>query len=139
MDSKTLRQFLSPTARLNDHSINGAAMLLQTQLLNCDVGAAASVAILSTYSLVCARYGAPDDQLWRGAKNTLYWAKDVWILPIHRPATEHWVLCVVYPHKKKLHLFDSFAEQQPWHAETKVFIIFSLSLLDADKIEPTRL
>lgn len=113
---------------LNDESINGAAMLLQTQLLNCGVNAAASVAILSTHALVCARYGTSDDQLWRGAKNTLYWTKDVWILPIHRPATKHWVLCVVYPLKKKLHLFDSFAEQTSWHTETKVFILFSISL-----------
>ncbi|KZP28678.1 hypothetical protein FIBSPDRAFT_994208 [Athelia psychrophila] len=122
VDSNTLQQFLSPTAMLNDESINGAAMLLQTQLLNCGVNAAASVAILSTHALVCARYGTSDDQLWRGAKNTLYWTKDVWILPIHRPATKHWVLCVVYPLKKKLHLFDSFAEQTSWHTETKVIM-----------------
>ncbi|KAG2117886.1 uncharacterized protein F5147DRAFT_565833, partial [Suillus discolor] len=50
-----------------------------------------------------------------------YWAKEVWILFIHRPSNVgHWVLCVVHLQSKKLHLFDSFAEWKPWKVNIKV-------------------
>jgi Ulp1 family protease len=38
-----------------------------------------------------------------------YWQKNVWILPIHRSATEHWVTCVIYLQECRLLLFDSLA------------------------------
>ena len=119
-EKDTFQQFLSPTALLNDNSLNGAALLLQTRLIHNDVRAANQVAILSTHDLVRARYAVSDEDLWRNTKRTEYWARDVWILPIHRPEAYHWVLCVVYLREKRLHLFDSFADQQPWHAESKV-------------------
>lgn len=119
-EKDTFTQFLSPTALLNDNSLNGAALLLQTHLLHRNVDAANRVAILSTHDLVRARYAVSDEDLWRNTKRTEYWTRDVWILPIHRPEAHHWVLCVVYLQEKQLHLFDSFADQRPWHAESKV-------------------
>jgi hypothetical protein len=78
-------------------------------------------AILSTHDLPRIRYNAPDDALWRNMSWTCYWAKEVWILPIHRPSNVgHWVLCVVHLRSKELHLFDSFAEQKAWKVDIKV-------------------
>ncbi|KZP33320.1 hypothetical protein FIBSPDRAFT_882069 [Athelia psychrophila] len=95
IEGDTFKQFLSPTAQLNDNSLNGAAILLQTQLLKGDMDTAASVAVLSTHDL------------------------DTWVLPIHRRDIGHWVLCIIYPNKQCLRLFDSFAEQRPWHVDLK--------------------
>lgn len=120
MEEDTFQQFLSPSALLDDNSLNGAALLLQTQLLQSEVDAAGSVVILSTHDLVRIQYGASDEQVWRNAKITQYWTKDIWILPIHRPEAHHWVLCVICLNKKRLCLFDSFAAKQPWHAESKI-------------------
>ncbi|KAF7976360.1 hypothetical protein HWV62_6913 [Athelia sp. TMB] len=119
MERDTFQQFLSPTALLNDNSLNGAAILLQTQILKSNINSTASVAILSTHDLVRIHYGSPDDQLWRGAKATQYWDKNVWILPIHRPTACHWVLCVIYLDTKQLRLFDSFGEECPWYTDIK--------------------
>ncbi|KZP28753.1 hypothetical protein FIBSPDRAFT_728861 [Athelia psychrophila] len=118
----TFQRFLSPTALLNGDSLNGAATLLHRQLLDGDVIAATSVAILSTHDLVRARFGSPDEQLWRSTKHTEYWAKPVWILPIHRPESHHWVVCIIYPAEKRLRLFDSFASHQPWYADLKIIM-----------------
>ncbi|KAG1892711.1 hypothetical protein F4604DRAFT_1565355 [Suillus subluteus] len=70
-----------------------------------------SCAILSTHDLPRIRYNASDEILWRNTSWTLFWEKDVWILPIHRPSpVGHWVFCMIYIQTKQLHLFDSLAE-----------------------------
>ncbi|KZP13887.1 hypothetical protein FIBSPDRAFT_669407, partial [Athelia psychrophila] len=122
IEKDTFQQFLSITALLNDNSLNGAAIILQTALLHSDVSTAGQVAIFSTHDLVRARYAVSNEQLWRHTKGTEYWTRDVWVLPIHRQEAHHWVLCVAYPRQKRLHLFDSFADQQPWHAESKIIM-----------------
>lgn len=132
IEGDTFQQFLSPTARLNDNSLNGAAILLQTQLLKGGNDTAASVAVLSTHDLVRMRDGSPDDQIWRCAKHTDYWLKDTWVLPIHRRDINHWVLCIIYPNKKQLRLFDSFAEQRPWHVDIKVRMLIMFHIPDTD-------
>ncbi|KAG1745422.1 uncharacterized protein EDB91DRAFT_1049851 [Suillus paluster] len=78
-----------------------------------------------TLTLPCIWYNASDDILWRNMSWTCYWAKDVWILPVHRPSNAgHWVLCIVHLESKELHLFNSFAEQQPWERDIKVSTIY---------------
>lgn len=104
-----------PTAFLNDVCINGCAILLQMDMPN------PTVAIFSTHDLPRIRYNAADDILWRNTFWTRYWEKDVWVLPIHRPANAgHWVVCVIYLSRKELHLFDSLAERKPWKHDVKV-------------------
>ncbi|KAG1735673.1 uncharacterized protein EDB91DRAFT_1348200 [Suillus paluster] len=104
----------SPTAYLNDVCINGCAMLLQIDIPN------PIVAIFSTHDLPRIRYNAADDILWRNTSWTRYWEKDVWIIPIHRPASVgHWVACVIYLSRKEIHLFDSLAERKPWKHDLK--------------------
>ncbi|KAG2054503.1 hypothetical protein BDR06DRAFT_1049502 [Suillus hirtellus] len=104
----------SPTAFLNDVCINGCAVLLQMDMPNSDV------AIFSTFDLPRIRYHATDDMLWRNTHWMCYWEKDVWVLPIHRPAhVGHWVVCVIYLSTKELRLFDSLAEHKPWKHDVK--------------------
>ncbi|KAG2053155.1 hypothetical protein BDR06DRAFT_1054409 [Suillus hirtellus] len=104
----------SPTAFLNDICINGCSVLLQMDMPNSDV------AIFSTFDLPRIRYHATNNMLWRNTRWTCYWEKDVWVLPIHRPAhVGHWVVCVIYLSTKELHLFDSLAERKPWKHNVK--------------------
>lgn len=121
-----ISRFSSPTALLNDQCLNGGALLLQTQLIRITeengspASEAQSVAILATHDLVRIRYGASDDDVWRNVKHVEYWSKPIWILPIHRQDTHHWVVCIIYPERKCLHLFDSFVDRSAWHADLKV-------------------
>lgn len=68
-------------------------------------------AVFTSYLPV--RVGAADDEIWRLAKNTLFWEKDVWLFPIHRPFQEHWTAVAVFPHAGNMFVFDSFAQQRP--------------------------
>jgi hypothetical protein len=96
---------------LNDSLINGCAALLYSESLQASP-AVAQYVILSTHNLPCIWYNASDDVLWRNISWTCYWAKDIWIILIHRPAIiGHWVLCIVHLQSKELHLTNSFAEQ----------------------------
>lgn len=125
-DPVDITRFISPTALLSDECLNGGALLLQAQLIrsapdnNSQGFDPQSVAILSTHNLVRIRYGATDAAVWRAVKRVEYWSKKVWILLIHRISTEHWVVCIIYPEQKRLHLFDSFADHRSWHGDVKV-------------------
>lgn len=116
-----IARFVSPTAMLDDDCINGAALLLQSHFIN-EYGSS-DIAILNTHDLVRVRYGATDDSLWRHARRSEYWKKGTWVLPVHRKDALHWVLCVIHPARKQLHLIDSLAERRGWFPDVKVCII----------------
>lgn len=147
IESDTFQQFISPTALLNDNSVNGIAILLQTTLSDqkqddphaSEQFDAASIAILSTHDLVRIRYGATDDTIWKALKSTEFWERRVWILPIHRPDVNHWVVCVIYPDQKRLHLFDSFAERIPWNVDVNVCILIICSCYSRLTTSTTRI
>ncbi|KAF8835149.1 hypothetical protein BDN67DRAFT_873149, partial [Paxillus ammoniavirescens] len=78
-------------------------------------------AVFSTHDLTCIQYNAPDKILWKATAWTLFWSKDLWIIPIHRPLLiGHWVVCIAYFSCKELQLFDSLGEQKPWRADVQV-------------------
>lgn len=57
LEADTFQQFISPTALLNDNSVNGIALMLQTQMVrqrleHPHIFDAATIAILSTHDLV---------------------------------------------------------------------------------------
>jgi Ulp1 family protease len=137
-EPKDIKILASPTALLNDSLINGCAVLLYLDSLQASP-AVQQYAILSTHDLPRIRYNASDDMLWCNISRTKYWAKDVWIIPIHRPSgVGHWVLCIVHLQSKELHLFDSFAEQRPWKSEVKVstdIVPLSLDLMHLGRHE----
>ncbi|KAF7972323.1 hypothetical protein HWV62_18424 [Athelia sp. TMB] len=112
-----IARFVSPTSMLNDDCINGAALLLQSHFI--DEFSRSDVAILTTHDLVRIRYAASDEDIWRNTKRSEYWTKPAWVLPIHRKDACHWVLCVIYPAKKRVHLIDSFADRGGWFSDIK--------------------
>lgn len=114
---------------LNDECINSGALLLQYQLAHAGEESngspgfdACSVALLTTHELVRVQYGVTDDQIWRSVERSEFWSKSTWVLPIHRQEAHHWVVCIIYPEKKTLHLFDSFADRRGWNSDVKVCI-----------------
>lgn len=113
----------TPTAQLNDVCLNGISALLKQQFsLSTHYMSQFSqrCALLSTYDLSMVQYNASDAEIWRRTRHTEYWQCSVWILPIHRPTTQHWVMCTIIPSIGEIHLFDSLAQQDPWKTEVKV-------------------
>ncbi|CAK5281201.1 unnamed protein product [Mycena citricolor] len=88
---------LQKTGRLNNFALNGLAKSLfgifaephspfSNQVLQC--------ALFSTYDLARVQTQASDQDLWRSTAQTIYWRKRLWVVPIHRPSQEHWVLAM---------------------------------------------
>jgi len=116
----------SPNARLNDDCINGISKFLQhifSDPTNPHSVSSTQCAVFSTHDLLMVRYSATDEEIWRRTHGTQFWHKHIWILPIHRHSSEHWVLAVICPSTHQIFLFDSFAEIHPWKRELKVIII----------------
>lgn len=115
-DQSDINRLLSSTGLLNDICINGCSALLYSQF----TPPPGSITVFSTYELHRIRCGANDEVLWRNTKQLCYWETSVWILPIHRPASNHWVVCKIDFTLKQIDLFDSFAQKMPWKDEIKV-------------------
>ncbi|PPR07291.1 hypothetical protein CVT24_007353 [Panaeolus cyanescens] len=127
-EKRELEILSSKTAMLNDGCLNGCASLLQElQATSISITHTApsthlqtTCAVFSTFDLVDIKSEADDFKLWRNVKRTEYWAKDTWILPIHRPEEMHWVLCIAYPATKQMHLFDSMGfDATSWRRDLK--------------------
>ncbi|KAJ7924775.1 hypothetical protein B0H13DRAFT_1863641 [Mycena leptocephala] len=95
---RDLAPFLRRNGRLNGFGLNGVAASVHT-LSSGDFSptkaTANQCAVFSTYDLLCVRYKGSDPDLWRLVSPTQYWEKPLWLIPIHRPQMEHWVLVVV--------------------------------------------
>ena len=108
----------NPTGCLNNVCINGCVPLLFSSIKPPD---AQCFAVFSTYDLPHICYDVSDDSLWKGTWHTIFWTKDIWIIPIHRPSlVGHWVLCTALLSHCELCLFDSMAEEKPWRADVQV-------------------
>ncbi|GLB45913.1 hypothetical protein LshimejAT787_3800020 [Lyophyllum shimeji] len=119
-DERELAIMQSPVGRLNDVCINGISTLLHDQFsapTHYNFQSSQRCALFSTYDLQMVRYNAADAELWRRTKLTEYWTRDVWILPIHRSQSEHWVMCTISLNTRELFLFDSFGSRAPWRRE----------------------
>lgn len=122
-DRREMSIMRSPSERLNDSCLNGIATVLRHQFCQSTSltwQASQRCALFNTHHLPMMRYHVPDSELWRRTKRTQYWARDIWILPIHRRGSEHWVLCTVSLATRELFLFDSLAACSPWKCEVKV-------------------
>ncbi|KAG6899356.1 hypothetical protein C0993_010997 [Termitomyces sp. T159_Od127] len=127
-----LEMLSSPAARLNDVCINGIAALLKYQFsesTRITSGPSRRCAIFSTFDLSMVRYNASDDEIWRRTRHTEYWKHDIWILPIHRPSSQHWVMCTILLSCCEIHLFDSLAQHEPWNTEVKDIMSFTARLI----------
>lgn len=59
-------------------------------------------------------------RMWAHVKNTAYWTKDIWIVPVHREKAQHWVLAALLPLQSHILLFDSFADVKGWVSDLPV-------------------
>jgi hypothetical protein len=89
-------------------------------------------AILSTFDLLRVRYNTTDDSLWRNLKKTKFWERDIWIIPIHRAKSCHWVLSVANPARREFLIFDSFASPTCWKQDLWVNVLEHIFGLTTD-------
>ncbi|KAK1228054.1 hypothetical protein PQX77_008917 [Marasmius sp. AFHP31] len=93
------------TRWLDDQCINGCAALLQRNLRVADF----DCAILSSFVVPeLLKHGLRTETAWRLVRDTEYWTKGTWVLPIHDDAERHWALAIVRAEKEEIHIFDSF-------------------------------
>ncbi|KAJ7202987.1 hypothetical protein B0H12DRAFT_1035731 [Mycena haematopus] len=117
-----LDRFDRPTGRLNGEGINGvlaALMVFFSGQYSPYAAAARRCAILSTYDLPRVRYKSSDTDLWRFLGPTQYWTKSLWLIPIHRPAEQHWVCAVVDVPSTTLYFYDSLASRSGWRGNLR--------------------
>ncbi|KAJ7660339.1 hypothetical protein DFH06DRAFT_989269 [Mycena polygramma] len=122
----------SPTGRLNNFALNGLA----ASFLNIfghphapTAAAADRCALFNTFDLTRVRYKASDDELWRNVQHTAFWGKEIWLIPIHRRAEEHWVLAVVAVHQQKLFFFDSLGQKRGWRRDLRDVMVLITRLV----------
>ncbi|KAG6808439.1 hypothetical protein H0H92_004109, partial [Tricholoma furcatifolium] len=117
-------QILSSTdGMLNDLCINGIAALLAQKFSDPAhpfSSSARRCAVFSSYDLPLMRHRASTEEIWRRTRHTEYWSRDVWILPIHHSATQHWVMCTVFPHRGEIYIFDSLAARESWPQQVQL-------------------
>ncbi|KAJ7251184.1 hypothetical protein B0H12DRAFT_1018887, partial [Mycena haematopus] len=75
--------------------------------------------VLSTHDLPRVRYKASDSVLWRFLGPTQYWTKSIWLLPIHRPAEQHWVCAVIDISSTSIYFYDSLASRSGWRRDLR--------------------
>ena len=81
-------------------------------------------AILSSFAMAQQRDGTSlDDGMWRVNHRSRYWEKDVWIIPIHQPSTQHWELAIVYLRQCRIAYFDSLAHPKTWEEDVQVRVM----------------
>ena len=115
---RELAMLASPTTWLNDWCINGCISLILSVIQPAH---APQFAVFSTHELPRIQRNSPDHELWRVTSWTRFWAKERWIIPIHRPTPKnHWVLCIADFSRQELRLFDSLAQQKPWESDAPV-------------------
>ncbi|KAJ8095471.1 hypothetical protein PM082_023241 [Marasmius tenuissimus] len=97
------------TQWLDDECINGCSALLQQNFRVSEV----DCAILSTYVVhEVLKNSTRTETAWRIASPTKYWAKPVWILPIHDKDEHHWALAVIQVQREEIRVFDSFGSHE---------------------------
>ncbi|KAF7363061.1 hypothetical protein MVEN_00658300 [Mycena venus] len=93
--------------RLNGSGINAVAASLHTIFSG------------PTHDLPRARYKGADDMLQQFIAPKWYWAKPLWLLPIHRPVQQHWVFAAVDVTGQHIFFFDSLASRSGWRQDLR--------------------
>lgn len=109
-----------PNSWLSDTCINELTSLLHHHLARQSdhMDNAGRCAVFNSYMLNLAQTGP--DRLWSQSRRLEYWLKDIWLIPVHRPTAQHWVLAVALPSQCRVLLFDSFADQEAWQMDVPV-------------------
>jgi hypothetical protein len=119
-----LDRLRAPAGRLNGEILNGTAAALLNLFDNPTsrlyTPSATGCALLNTYDLHRTRFNAPDTVLWEHLSHTRYWEKPVWVIPVHRPKEEHWVLVIAAVQENRLFFFDSLGHRTGWRQDIQV-------------------
>ncbi|KAJ7083045.1 hypothetical protein C8R43DRAFT_850632, partial [Mycena crocata] len=75
--------------------------------------------IFSTYDLPQVRYNDSDSALWQNTRHIEFWAKPIWLIPIHRPTQQHWVLIIASIPEQRLFFFDSLGARSSWRRDLR--------------------
>lgn len=111
-DTRSLDILASQSTCLNDTCINGCAALLQHLFAQASPGTASACAIFNSFDLERDRHH-PIPFVWRHVQHLDYWAKPIWILPVHRKLpVEHWAVCAIFPQHHFILFFDSIADHE---------------------------
>ncbi|KAK1224491.1 hypothetical protein PQX77_012604 [Marasmius sp. AFHP31] len=93
------------TRWLDDQCINRCAALLQRNLRVADF----DCAVLSSFVVPeLLKHRLRTETAWRLVRDTEYWTKGTWVLPIHDDPEQHWAVAIVRAEKEEIHIFDSF-------------------------------
>lgn len=113
---------------LDDVCVTGGVLLLQyvfTYLIPTVNSPAHQFAVLTTYDLALIQCDASKDEIWRSAQKSEFWCRELWIIPIHRARSQHWVLCIVNIKKQEILIYDSLAgPQSSWQDDIQVSLNF---------------
>jgi len=121
-----LKILQSKKGKLNDMCINGLAAIIQHTLSQAPEYSSSSSnhALFTTFDMHRIHYKVQDIDLWRNTKSLQFWSKNIWIIPIHRPEQEHWVLAVLCIDTSRIFFYDSLAQNTLWQKDTQVMYIF---------------
>ncbi|KAF7299371.1 hypothetical protein MIND_00886400 [Mycena indigotica] len=113
IDSTDLDRLLHRKRWLNNFCLNGVAAIIMQNFMS----PTSSCALLSTLDLHRVQYGTDDSVLWHHLAPTLYWEKDLWLIPIHRRQQQHWVFAIASKQEQLLFIYDSFADATGWNSD----------------------
>ncbi|KAJ7818982.1 hypothetical protein B0H14DRAFT_2372870, partial [Mycena olivaceomarginata] len=77
-------------------------------------------AILDTFDLHRICFKASNATLWRFLGPMEYWTWRLWIIPIHWPKDEHWVVVVAAVQEQQLFFLDSLNQGKGWCRDIQV-------------------
>ncbi|KAF7293708.1 hypothetical protein MIND_01151000 [Mycena indigotica] len=112
IDSTDLDRLLHRKQWLNNFCLNGVAAIIMQNFMS----PTSSCALLSTLDLHRVQYGADDSVLWHHLAPTVYWEKDLWLIPIHQRQQQHWVFAIASKQEQLLFI-DSFADAAGWDSD----------------------
>ena len=117
-DKPAIARLVNPEAMLNDTCMNEGLQLLLSYL---QPEHTEDCAIFSTYTMTYIKEEADDPALWRDVCHHAYWAKAIWIIPIHlQHPYLHWLLCIINMDTTTIWLFDSITDKSLWMDNVKV-------------------
>jgi hypothetical protein len=107
----SLKRLSDKKAWLDQDGVSGVAYLLLRYLNEqdekdpghfCD-----SVSIFHTQAYYAAQNGT-DHALFYTVHTSMFWERPCWIIPIHKPDKQHWILGVISHSDQKIWIFDSY-------------------------------
>jgi Ulp1 family protease len=120
---KAQHRLSNPRGWLNDEAINSVAQLMLWKLLPKKwFNHSKACSVFNSYAFTLVSHNVDDYNLFRNCRDTVYWNRPIWLIPIHREAALHWVLAVVQHKRKTIFFYDpqGIVEASSWADELRV-------------------